>query len=171
MLNKNSLEQKNNKKTSLLLVFLFLITLFVSCSTTPVATKEDFGKLDAVHNVNMSKDKIYDKMMLYIANKYKAPGNVIQYYNKEQGITTINGSFVIDYSGYLFTCNYKLTTNIKNNKYKIEMYPLDITSSAFTNQGLFIITAKEAKKYKDEFDKLDIDILNYINGINTSDDF
>ena len=72
-------------------------------------------------DTKLGKEAIYDQAMICIANIYLSPADVLQYYNKEQGIIIVNNIEKI-HVGYVdYILKYNLTINITNNHYKIEM--------------------------------------------------
>jgi len=151
-------------------IILFAM-LLMSCATT--ARLEDFGNLDSVYEIKLKKNIIYDRIMIFIATKYVSPKTVMQYNSKDQGIITFNG--VIDnwyQSGqpmYSYCLNYKITINIKDNKYKIKAIPLSYVFN--TTQGLTGFPILEmVPDYVKEFNKIKLDIVRFVNG-ETCDDF
>ncbi len=154
-----------------LLVALSLFIFLTGCIT--YAAKEDFKNLNAVNEVKLKKEAIYDKVMVFVATQYNSPKKVLEYSDKGQGIVTFNGAVTWYQPGnplYSYTLMYKMTVNIKDNKYKITMIPLDWIFN--TNQPQYGSPIKEmVPVYTDEFNSINTNILNFVSGKNKADDF
>ena len=154
------------------LSLILLVSFFASCAGLQNAEKSDFGKLESVQNVNLKKDDIYDKIMVYVATRYNSPKKVMEYCDKGQGIITFNGAVQWFQSGnplYYYYLHYKITINIKDTKYKIVMTPLHWVYSAQGQTGMPI--KDQAPAYTSEFRKIDLDITAYLNNKYSDDNF
>jgi hypothetical protein len=105
---------------------IFALAALYNCADMQSATKEDFGNLSAVRAVWLEKDIIYDSAMLYINTFYKSSQKVIQQCDKSAGIITVNGSVEIDVKSIIYYLNYRLTINVKDTIYKIQLDPIDV---------------------------------------------
>lgn len=156
-------------KKSLAIIILF--TLLTGCIT--YAVQEDYGKLEAVQEVKLKKNLIYDKIMVYIATQYTSPKKVMEYNDKDQGIITFNGAALWNQPGnfmYNYYLNYKITIHIKDTKYRIEMTPLHfVYNTAPPQTGTPV--KEMAAAYTAEFNKLDKEIYQYVSGQVKFDDF
>lgn len=160
------------KKLLVFLTIMLMGSVFtLNCITLPPATPEDFGKLDAVQNVKMNKDAIYDKIMIYIATKFKSPKKIMEYSDKGQGIITFNAIFLWNMPGNVtYNCNYKMTINIKDNKYKIAMIPINLTYGIQTINPNYV-WKEPAPEYGKEFAKINQDLLIFITNKDSNNDF
>lgn len=152
-----------------IMTFLFLILNF---SGYQLSSQNDSENLTKVNEVKLSKNDIYSKSMKWIAIRYTSPKKVMEYSDKEEGIITFSGAtqFVFEkmFSSKA-TLFYKVTINIKDKKYKINLEPTYALDHM--NRRINGIPKDFMPGYNDEFLKINNDLLDYLNGKTKNDDF
>jgi hypothetical protein len=105
-----------------------LITFIILILTTILCHAQDFSRLtkndktglvtitEVVELEGFSKDEIYTKTKLWIAQSYKSPQDVLQLDDKESGVIVIKGIFEIS-PAYV---HYTFTIKIKDGKMKLD---------------------------------------------------
>ena len=126
------------------------------------AQKEDYGRMEAVNQVEMSKKEIFDRIMIWVASSYNAPKSVIQYRDRGQGIIAINGAFELAPMsfGYSYMMHYKITINVKDGRYRMRMNPTHYNNHE--GKTFSTIHPSLAEKYGEEFNRLNSKLLTYL---------
>jgi hypothetical protein len=109
-----------------------------------------------VIEVELSKKNIYQKINEWIAVNYKSAKDVIQLNTEDKII--IKGNYIQIILNNSFRIHHSLTFSIRDNKYKIDLIPNDITTSAFK------LLDNQAQQILDVYapEKLDRDAYNKI---------
>jgi len=115
------------KKISILF-FLFLTNLIFSQQIT-----ESGNGYSEVIEVELKKDIIHQKIKEWISINYKSSKDVIQLDTNEKVIT--KGNFIFEYLSGQTIVRYRISNtmifSMRDNKYKIEITPTNITSKDF----------------------------------------
>jgi hypothetical protein len=109
----------------LLFISVMLFTL-ISHSQELNETKNGYTE---VVDVKLTKKDIYQKINEWIAVNYKSAQDVIQLNTEDKVI--IKGNYALILSNNSFRVHNSLTFSIKENKYKVDLMPNNITTSAF----------------------------------------
>ena len=110
------------KKLLLLLLFIPLMSIGQSINKTNDGYTE-------VVEVELTKQQIHQKLNEWVAVSYKSAQDVIQL-NTEDKIV-LKGNFTISLKVHSFSFDYRInaqtTFSIRDNKYKIDLTPLEVT--------------------------------------------
>ncbi len=133
---------------------------------------EDFNKKnESVFDVSQNKSEIFDRVMIYVADVYNSPKEVLQYSNKSQGIIAWNGSFSFPYYHLSVDCRYKFSVKIKDKKYKTHFAPI---SCSYPNGQTIAIRNAEgysndyAQHWLEDYQKTNSELLEYVKGKKTN---
>ncbi|MDA8626032.1 DUF4468 domain-containing protein [Flavobacteriaceae bacterium] len=137
------------KKLILLLLFIPLMSFGQSISKTNDGYTE-------VVEVELTKQQIHQKLNEWVAVSYKSAQDVIQL-NSEDKIV-LKGNFTINLKIHSFSFDYRInaqtTFSIRDNKYKIDLTPLEVTHiSGNYDAGLYTINEfiNDVQFSKDEY--------------------
>jgi len=109
------------KKYFLATVLLCLLLNFKSFSQDKLSFSE------VIQTDSVGIDIIYSNLLQWVSDNYKNPDKVIQINEKSSGLLVINGVFEYSYGGLSYLCyegyiNYSIKIQIKDNRYKVEIY-------------------------------------------------
>jgi hypothetical protein len=141
-------------------LIIFALAALYNCADMRAATKEDYGNLSVVRVVRLEKDVIYDRVILYINKFYKSSKKIIHRSDKAAGVIVINGSVECDVDSTIYYLNYRLSINVKDDIYKIQLDPLEVV----IEKGLqpSYIWPEFARGYNAEFNKVNEALLTFI---------
>ncbi len=134
---------------------IFLI-FFIDCASSKIATQEEMNHEFVVEFASLTKDKIYEKCLKWIASNFVSAKQVIDLQDKEAGTIVAKGyKDGVDYGGIIKSnMGFQLTIDCKDNKARFRFLPLYIKTldyeSSFENKSnLHIGAHKEFIKMKD----------------------
>lgn len=122
-------------------IFVFIITnlfIFSQDSTTDQSsekkklTESDFN--EKIFEINLTKEQIFDKSILWIAENFKSAKSVLEIQDKTNGKIIGNSNFDIPYLMSSATINFTISIDIKDGKYRITYTNL-IIDYYRTNEG------------------------------------
>ena len=134
-------------------LILLLFIPFVSFGQSINKTNDGYTE---VVEVELTKQQIHQKLNEWVAVSYKSAQDVIQL-NSEDKIV-LKGNFTINLKIHSFSFDYRInaqtTFSIRDNKYKIDLIPLDVTHiSGNYDVGLYFINEfiNDLQFSKDEY--------------------
>jgi hypothetical protein len=135
---------------------ILLLIMILSTISINAQLKNENVVHSEVIEVELSKKNIYQKINEWIAVNYKSAKDVIQLNTEDKII--IKGNYIQIILNNSFRIHHSLTFSIRDNKYKIDLIPNDITTSAFK------LLDNQAQQILDVYapEKLDRDAYNKI---------
>jgi hypothetical protein len=106
------------KEFPVILGFTVILALLLGCAGQQRAPAEE-QNYQKVFEVNLSKQKIYEETLQWMAESFVSSKAVIEYKNEKEGTIIGNGGveiYVAIYRGYL---GYTLKIEIKDKKYRV----------------------------------------------------
>jgi hypothetical protein len=104
---------------------IFLMLISYHCFGQ-LPTKDGHVFYESIDTLTLTKDQLYTKAKLWIANTFKDSKSVIEIDDKENGQIVGKGNFVVNYTYALTpsTCRFNFTVRIdlKDNKYRLQLY-------------------------------------------------
>jgi hypothetical protein len=164
-LNKNDKPFNSGKTLTLvrgLLLFSALGLLFTGCAAVNEDTRAKMnpgeGKFTYLDSVDMSRDKIYDKLMEWIALNYASFQEVQQFQKKEQRIIAIKALAPIAVYGKQRHINYQLSIRIANKKIRMEFITNAMTDGTYPSMN-------SLKKLEQHYQKMRATILGVLGAV------
>jgi hypothetical protein len=107
-------------------IVLLMLSLYITNATFSQSDSIPFinGKITYTETVNIDSvngNELYNRAKNWIIHNFKAPKNVIQVDDKEQGIILCNGTFHINFGGKTPAISNTLEIEVKDNKYRYTM--------------------------------------------------
>ena len=142
--------------------FIILFAILLTSCTSAVVISDLKQGFTSIHEVKLKKDIIYDRIMIYIARNSQFPKEALRYNNKSQGVITfnsvVNGEILENPTyAYKYKVEYKVVIYIKDNKYKIEIIPLDYVFVKYYEKCVY-------NHCLNHFNMLKLDITRFVNG-------
>jgi hypothetical protein len=119
-------------KRLIIIVILYTIPIYLNGQTRlplPIVdNKIIFTEVVIVDSIQ--KDQLYSRTKLWFADNFKSTKDVIQLDDKENGIVLGKGNILKRESGIqpvIKTWKFSVKVQIKDNKYKVDIYDIDYT--------------------------------------------
>lgn len=113
-----------------------LMSSFVGCVGLSPAPEQEISRIVVVENV--TKEVIFEKTKIWIAENFNSSKAVLEYTNKEDGVIIGNGKLIMDgntmdlLAGIVYRCYFTMRVDIKDSRFKISFLNLKVTSSSNT---------------------------------------
>lgn len=126
--NKNLKKETMNKRLSVFMLCFFLLPLCTNAYSQDITVplKDDkifYEQVDSV--TGLSKDQLYTRAKLWMANAFASAKDVIQMDDKEAGLLVGKGHFNIHSTGLgsaTWPCNFTISLTAKDGKYRVQLY-------------------------------------------------
>lgn len=163
------------------LIFILSTIFLISCTQEAYLTKlekplsPDELSLKIVQEINLDKDRIFDLSLEWIAKTFVSSKAVIEYQDKNTGKIIGHGqiSYTLKPMGLSvpIPCNFTLTIETKDNKYRMIFDNFLIGTNSTPISGLYEQDKEQLVIIRSELEDLSNNLYKYMNTTNNDDDW